>query len=67
MNQNMASKVNVRDDKKRNSKERCPLCNIELNITSNNRLLCKNCQTVWIINPETGIVKFANLYLNRKQ
>ncbi|MFX0141954.1 MAG: hypothetical protein ACFFDN_50420 [Candidatus Hodarchaeota archaeon] len=62
----MDSEFDVKDEIEF-SHEKCPLCNKRLFLGSNGKLICKNCETDWIFDPETGIVKFANFYVKKNQ
>lgn len=44
----------------------CPICKNKLYSKSERKLICYNCETEWIFNPQTGVIKYALFYGNRK-
>ena len=52
---------------KRISKRKfCPICKYKLSSKSEGKLICYNCETEWIFNPQTGVIKYAIFNVNRK-
>lgn len=44
----------------------CPICKHKLSSKSEGKLICYNCETEWIFNPQTGVIKYAIFNVNRK-
>ncbi len=44
----------------------CPICKKKLSSKSERKLICYNCETEWIFNPQTGVIKYAIFYGNKK-
>ena len=52
---------------KRISKRKfCPICKHKLSSKSEGKLICYNCETEWIFNPQTGVIKYAFFFGNRR-
>jgi len=46
-------------------KKSCPICKQNLSSKLDSKLICPNCETEWIFNPQTGVIKYAIFYGNR--
>lgn len=53
-------------DKRILKKKSCPICKHNLTSKSVSKLICNNCETEWTFNPQTGVIKYAIFYGNRR-
>ncbi len=43
----------------------CPICKQNLTSKLGSKFICTNCETEWIFNSQTGVIKYAVCYGNR--
>lgn len=61
MNMDLAFKT-----KRISKRNYCPICKQKLISKSGNKLICIDCETEWIFNSQTGVIKYAIFHGNRK-